>query len=61
MTKKYTYHEDNEPLGNGQVFVFGSNYAGRHGAGAALFASKVLGFMRVLMVKLMPYLLKIFI
>ena len=46
MTKKYTYHEDNEPLGNGQVFVFGSNYAGRHGAGAALFASKVLGYPR---------------
>jgi hypothetical protein len=30
---------------NGRVFVFGSNLAGRHGAGAALFARKNHGAM----------------
>ena len=31
----YKYHEDGTQPQNGEVFVFGSNLAGRHGAGAA--------------------------
>ena len=31
----YEYHEDGTKPQNGEVFVFGSNLAGRHGAGAA--------------------------
>lgn len=32
------FHPDNSAPMNGEVFVFGSNLAGRHGAGAALAA-----------------------
>lgn len=41
MTRAPTY-----PLGSGMVFVFGSNRAGIHGAGAALFARRHLGALR---------------
>lgn len=34
------YHRDGTLPINGEVFVFGSNLAGRHGKGAALIASK---------------------
>lgn len=33
--KKYSYHRDATLPKNGEIFVFGSNLAGRHGAGAA--------------------------
>lgn len=39
MTKFY-YHEDGTTPQN-SIFVFGSNLAGRHGAGAALAAQKI--------------------
>jgi hypothetical protein len=36
--KKYTYHKDGSLLKEDEIFVFGSNLAGIHGAGAALAA-----------------------
>lgn len=40
----YTYYTGNvESLGSNQLFVFGSNLAGVHGAGAAKFAHNELG------------------
>lgn len=33
--KKYSYHRDATLPRNGEIFVFGSNAIGRHGAGAA--------------------------
>lgn len=40
---RYSYHKDGaKPTGN-QVFVFGSNTAGRHGKGAALVAKRKYG------------------
>jgi hypothetical protein len=38
-----TYHVDGTLPENGEVFVFGSNYAGRHGKGAALVARNHFG------------------
>lgn len=39
-----TFHEDGElPSKEGSIFVFGSNLAGRHGAGAALVAKNLFG------------------
>ena len=35
LETKYAYHEDGTSPENGEVFVFGSNEAGIHGAGAA--------------------------
>ena len=35
--------EDITSLKENEVFVFGSNYAGRHGKGAALFAVRKCG------------------
>ena len=35
--------EDITSLNENEVFVFGSNYAGRHGKGAALFAARECG------------------
>ena len=40
---KFKYHEDGTLPKNGEVFVFGSNLAGRHGAGAALAAKNLFG------------------
>lgn len=37
------YHEDNTYAPNGEIFVFGSNLAGRHGAGAARAAFEIGG------------------
>lgn len=34
----YLYHSDGSAPSNDEIFVFGSNLAGRHGAGAAKFA-----------------------
>jgi hypothetical protein len=40
MTALTRYHPDNEtPVGLDWIWVFGSNLAGRHGAGAALVAA----------------------
>ncbi len=39
----YTFHKDGLLPDAGQVFVFGSNEAGRHGAGAALAAKQRFG------------------
>lgn len=36
--KNHTFHRDGFRPSNGEVFVFGSNEAGVHGAGAAAFA-----------------------
>jgi hypothetical protein len=41
-----TYHEDGSMPLNGEVFVFGSNLAGRHGAGAAAVAFDRFGARR---------------
>lgn len=38
-----SYHADGEQPRNGEVFVFGANLAGRHGAGAALAAKDRFG------------------
>lgn len=40
---KYKYHKDGTQADIGQIFVFGSNEAGRHGAGAAYAATKNYG------------------
>lgn len=40
---KRTYHKDGTLPLNGEVFVFGSNLRGRHGAGAAKVAAKRFG------------------
>lgn len=42
-TELTRWHEDGELPTRGQVFVFGSNLAGRHGAGAALIANSRYG------------------
>lgn len=41
--KAYQYHKDGTQPLNGEVFVFGSNKAGFHGAGAAYAAAKYYG------------------
>lgn len=40
---KYRYHKDHTEPQNGEVFVFGSNLAGIHGAGAARLAEQKYG------------------
>lgn len=40
---KYKFHEDMTPAPKDSIFVFGSNLAGFHGAGAALAAFKYYG------------------
>jgi len=40
---KFKYHKDGTLPQNGEVFVFGSNLAGRHGAGAARVALEKFG------------------
>lgn len=40
---KYQYHKDGTLPKNGEVFVFGSNLAGIHGAGAAQVAAEKFG------------------
>lgn len=40
---KFQYHPDGEIPKNGEIFVFGSNLAGRHGAGAAKVALEKFG------------------
>lgn len=37
------FHKDGTQPKNGEIFVFGSNLAGRHGKGAALVAMKKYG------------------
>ena len=39
----FRFHPDNTLPKNGEVFVFGSNLAGRHGKGAALIARQRFG------------------
>ncbi|MEW5890676.1 MAG: hypothetical protein AB1768_16940 [Pseudomonadota bacterium] len=39
----YSFHDDGTLPTNGEVFVFGSNLAGRHGKGAALVAAQRFG------------------
>lgn len=39
----YSYHKDGTLPQNGEVFVFGSNLAGIHGAGAAKVAAQMFG------------------
>lgn len=41
--KRYTFHADGRLPNGGEVFTFGSNLAGRHGAGAALVARERFG------------------
>ena len=43
MNTKFTYHIDGTIPNKGTVFVFGSNLAGKHGAGAAYVAAKSFG------------------
>lgn len=43
MTYLYTFHRDGTLPQNGEVFVFGSNLAGIHGAGAAKVALQKFG------------------
>ena len=43
INPKPLFHEDGTRPANGEVFVFGSNLAGRHGAGAALAAQDMFG------------------
>jgi hypothetical protein len=43
---KYRYHKDHTEPRNGEVFVFGSNLAGIHGAGAARLAEQRYGAVR---------------
>jgi hypothetical protein len=43
MVIMYKYHRDGTLPENGEIFVFGSNLAGIHGAGAALVAHKLYG------------------
>jgi len=40
------FHRDGTLPNRGEIFVFGSNQAGRHGAGAALIAAKRYGAVR---------------
>lgn len=40
---KYKYHQDRSLPKHDEIFVFGSNLAGRHGAGAALIARNKFG------------------
>jgi hypothetical protein len=40
---KYSYHKDGSQCPTGYIFVFGSNLAGVHGAGAAKYAFQELG------------------
>lgn len=42
----YSFHEDGSLPENGEVFVFGSNLAGIHGAGAARIAWEKFGAIR---------------
>lgn len=42
-TIKHMYHLDGSLPGNGEIFVFGSNLRGRHGAGAAKVALEKFG------------------
>jgi len=37
------YHQDGTLPTNSEIFVFGSNLAGRHGAGAAKIANRLYG------------------
>ncbi|CAG0976567.1 hypothetical protein RHDC4_01621 [Rhodocyclaceae bacterium] len=39
----YRFHDDGTLPSNGEVFVFGSNLAGRHGKGAAVIAKQRFG------------------
>lgn len=43
---KYSFHQDHILPENGEVFVFGSNLAAIHGAGAALVATQRFGASR---------------
>jgi hypothetical protein len=43
MVIMYKYHKDGTLPENGEIFVFGSNLAGIHGAGAAFVAKKLYG------------------
>lgn len=43
MTTNHRYHEDGTLPENGEIFVFGSNEAGIHGAGAAKVAREKFG------------------
>lgn len=43
MTKIITYHTDGTLPSKKEIFVFGSNLAGRHGAGAARIAAQQFG------------------
>lgn len=43
MSTKYKYHKDGTQPQNGEMFVFGSNLSGIHGAGAARAALKNYG------------------
>ncbi len=43
---KYKYHKDHTEPQNGEVFVFGSNLAARHGGGAAKLAEQKYGASR---------------
>lgn len=40
---RFMYHTDGRAPNANQIFVFGSNLAGRHGAGAAAFAKRFRG------------------
>lgn len=44
---KYQYHTDRTTPGTLDIFVFGSNLAGRHGKGAALYAKRFKGAKRI--------------
>lgn len=43
LAARYRYHRDGAQPAEGEVFVFGSNQAGRHGAGAAAAAVRLYG------------------
>lgn len=43
--RRHVFHEDGSIPKGGEAFVFGSNLAGRHGAGAALVAKERFGAM----------------
>lgn len=43
---KFKYHKDGTLPSHGEIFVFGSNLAGIHGAGAALVAEQKFGATR---------------
>lgn len=46
-TPRFQYHTDRTSPSNGEIFVFGSNLAGRHGKGAALYAKRYKGAKRI--------------